>query len=70
MWRYPRDNISEGYSTPVALPEGWGLTSNGSHLIAGDGSATLYFIDPDTLDIVQTVQVGCVWPPAWLVSSI
>ena len=53
----------------MALPEGWGLTSNGSHLIAGDGSATLYFIDPDTLDIVQTVQVGCVWPPAWLDSS-
>ena len=59
MWRYQRENISEGaYSTPVALPEGWGLTNNGSHLVASDGSATLYFMDPDTLEVVQTVQVG------------
>lgn len=30
-WRYPR--------------EGWGLTTDGKHLIASDGSATLYFMD-------------------------
>ena len=30
-WKYPR--------------EGWGITSDGRHLIASDGSATLYFMD-------------------------
>ena len=30
-WKYPR--------------EGWGLTTDGNHLIASDGSSTLYFMD-------------------------
>ena len=30
-WRYPR--------------EGWGITTDGKHLIASDGSSTLYFMD-------------------------
>ena len=32
----------ETYSYPR---EGWGLTTDGKHLIASDGSATLYFLD-------------------------
>ena len=32
-WKYPR--------------EGWGLTTDGKHLIASDGSSTLYFMDED-----------------------
>ena len=32
-WKYPR--------------EGWGLTTDGKHLIASDGSSTLYYMDED-----------------------
>lgn len=32
-WKYPR--------------EGWGLTTDGKHLIASDGSSALYFMDKD-----------------------
>ncbi len=37
--------------------EGWGLTNDGSQLIASDGSATLYFLDPQTLAERRRVTV-------------
>jgi len=38
--------------------EGWGLTHDGEHLIMSDGSATLRFLDPDTLDVRRSLQVN------------
>ncbi len=37
--------------------EGWGLTHNGTHLIMSDGSATLTFLDPNTLRPVHRLKV-------------
>ena len=37
--------------------EGWGLTSDGTHLIMSDGSARLTYRDPETLAVVRTVDV-------------
>ncbi len=37
--------------------EGWGLTSNGHHLIMSDGSNALRFLDPKTLQTVKTIFV-------------
>ncbi len=37
--------------------EGWGLTQDGVSLIMSDGTATLFFLDPDTFQIVDTVMV-------------
>ena len=37
--------------------EGWGLTHNEEHLILSDGTATLYFLDPQTFKTVKSVQV-------------
>ena len=37
--------------------EGWGLTCDGSRLIMSDGSSTLYFLDPSTLENVGQVKV-------------
>ena len=37
--------------------EGWGLTYDGSRLIMSDGSSTLYFLDPSTLEKVGQVSV-------------
>ena len=37
--------------------EGWGLTSDGSSLILSAGTSTLRFIDPETFQETQTVEV-------------
>jgi glutaminyl-peptide cyclotransferase len=37
--------------------EGWGLTFDGTHLILSDGSPVLQFIDPETFQVVQRVNV-------------
>jgi glutamine cyclotransferase len=37
--------------------EGWGITHDGERLIMSDGSATLHFLDPETLEEIGQVQV-------------
>jgi glutamine cyclotransferase len=37
--------------------EGWGLTHDGTRLIMSDGSDTLHFLDPQTLQETGTIQV-------------
>lgn len=37
--------------------QGWGITHNGSLLIMSDGTANLYFIEPDTFQTVGMVEV-------------
>jgi len=53
---YDRDSfrLIREFSYPA---EGWGLTSDGRHLIASDGSATLRFLDPATLQEVRRMEV-------------
>jgi glutaminyl-peptide cyclotransferase len=36
---------------------GWGLTHDGTHLIASDGTSTIRFLDPGTRDEVYQIQV-------------
>ena len=37
--------------------EGWGITHDGSRLIMSDGSAILRFLDPDTFEQVESIEV-------------
>ena len=37
--------------------EGWGITNNGTALIMSDGTATLYFLDPETFQVVNQIEV-------------
>ncbi len=37
--------------------EGWGLTTDGKQLILSDGTSTLSFINPDTMNVENTVTV-------------
>jgi glutamine cyclotransferase len=37
--------------------EGWGLTYDGEHLIMSDGTPTIYFLDPETLQAVRSITV-------------
>ena len=37
--------------------EGWGITHDGKRLIMSDGTSTLHFLDPETLEEIGSVQV-------------
>jgi len=37
--------------------EGWGITNDGKDLIMSDGTLTLYFMDADTFEIIDHIQV-------------
>ena len=37
--------------------EGWGITYNGTRLIMSDGTAILYFLDPETFTVTDQVEV-------------
>jgi glutamine cyclotransferase len=39
------------------LTEGWGITHDGEHLIMSDGTSTLRFLDPDTLEEIGRIEV-------------
>ena len=42
---------------PPALKEGWGMTTDGSSLIASDGSSTVRWIDPRTFAVTRSIVV-------------
>jgi glutamine cyclotransferase len=37
--------------------EGWGITNDGKQLIMSDGTATLYFLNPDTFEQIGRIEV-------------
>jgi glutamine cyclotransferase len=37
--------------------EGWGITHNGMNLIISDGTSTLYFLDPDSFEEIERIEV-------------
>lgn len=37
--------------------EGWGLTHDGTHLIMSDGTSNLYFFDPNTYQVISSINV-------------
>lgn len=43
--------------------EGWGLTSDGKQLILSDGTSTLKFLDPATLEVTQRLPVKAARKP-------
>jgi len=53
---YDRDSF-ELLRTLAYPAEGWGLTTDGAQLIASDGSATLRFLDPETLKEQRRLEV-------------
>jgi glutaminyl-peptide cyclotransferase len=55
-WNEHLDPIKSG-SLRTSLSDGWGLTHDGTDLIASDGSSTLYWLDRDTLETKRKVEV-------------
>ncbi len=53
---YDKDtfNLLQEFNYPT---EGWGITYNGNRFIMSDGTAVLYFLDPETFTITGQVEV-------------
>ncbi|RDC64923.1 glutaminyl-peptide cyclotransferase [Adhaeribacter pallidiroseus] len=43
--------------------EGWGLTTDGTHLIMSDGTSQLTYLDPTTFKTIKTLQVKFNYDP-------
>ncbi|MES2701651.1 MAG: glutaminyl-peptide cyclotransferase [Bacteroidota bacterium] len=54
---YDAKTLKEERTFTFNAPEGWGMTSNGTHLIYDDGSNVLHFIDPNTFTEVKQLRV-------------
>ena len=54
---YDLNNIDKPVKTFTWPYEGWGITHTATDLIISDGSANLYFVNPDNFKIRTTVQV-------------
>jgi len=53
---YAREGMKPHHS--VSLPgEGWGMTTNGEHLIYGDGSNKLHFLSPKTGKVQRSIAI-------------
>jgi glutamine cyclotransferase len=68
-----------GCSTPEVKPnvgsqfnrkEGWGMTNDGQRLIASDGSAALYVMEPGSMNVSQVLVVGGMDPTGGRIFSI
>ncbi|MCF0175113.1 MAG: glutaminyl-peptide cyclotransferase [Bacteroidales bacterium] len=52
------DEATMTYEKTYSWPyEGWGITTDGTNLILSTGSATLYYVNPDTFKILKRVNV-------------
>ncbi|EQC33605.1 hypothetical protein SDRG_08711 [Saprolegnia diclina VS20] len=49
--------LQREFAFATTTGEGWGMTTDGAHLIVSDGSATLLFLDPNSMDEVRRVVV-------------
>ena len=57
VYVYDINNINKPVKTFNWPFEGWGLTNNGSELIISDGSANIYFVNPDDFKVKRTISV-------------
>ncbi|RZM06714.1 MAG: glutaminyl-peptide cyclotransferase, partial [Pedobacter sp.] len=57
VYVYDVNNIDKPIKTLNWPYEGWGLTNNGTDLIVSDGTANLYFVNPEDFKVRNTVAV-------------
>ncbi|MFT4875080.1 glutaminyl-peptide cyclotransferase [Congregibacter sp.] len=56
LFEYDANNFKL-LKTHVISTEGWGITHNDSELIYSDGSHRLYFLNPDNMALLRTLEV-------------
>ncbi len=54
---YDKNTLEQIRSFDYQISEGWGLTTDGKNLIMSDGSAQLFFIEPEFFTQVDKIQV-------------
>lgn len=64
VYHKERFELIREFSYPT---EGWGLTTDGRHIIMSDGSSTLSFLDPESFKKIKAVEVR---DPFGLVSKL
>lgn len=57
VYVYDIDNINKPVKTLTWPYEGWGITHNGTDLIISDGTANLYFVNPQDFKVKNTISV-------------
>ena len=57
MIAYSVDDLSDKVVMSTHLADGWGITNDGSSLIVGDSTNSLYYIDPKTTKTVKRIEV-------------
>ena len=55
--RYDRQTLQRVAGTFRYQGEGWGLTTDGTHLIMSDGTSVLRFLDPESFEPVRRITV-------------
>ncbi|GAB4818412.1 hypothetical protein N2152v2_005458 [Parachlorella kessleri] len=56
-WSWAVANFSDAQLLQSPLKDGWGITTDGEHLIVGDSTETLHFLDPSTMAPLRTLNV-------------
>lgn len=56
-FKYTLKDFKKAGEFKFAAKEGWGMTFDGTHIIASDGSSRLYFYEPSTFTLKKTVDV-------------
>ena len=57
VYVYDVNNIDKPLKSFTWPYDGWGLSNNGTDLIISDGSAKLYFVNPDDFRLKSTISV-------------
>ena len=57
VYVYDINNLDKPVKTFNWPYEGWGITNNGTEFIISDGSANLYFVNPDDFKVKSTIAV-------------
>ena len=57
VYVYDIKNINKPIKTFTWPYEGWGITHNGTDLVISDGSANLYFVNPEDFKVKNTISV-------------
>lgn len=55
---------------PLPTKEGWGMTHDSTHLIYGDGSANLYYLNPETFTIEKTIEIRDGYGPVMNINEL
>lgn len=58
VYAYDINNLDKPIKTFKWPYEGWGLTNNGTDLIISDGTANLYFVNPEDFRLKSTISVS------------